>query len=1265
MVSCRMIAMMLMLAAGTASSRAAPTPASPQPSAIPCLAVMETEVLANLPGEDRKALAGMIDTILTESLAKQKGVQTVDRQALDKLLAEKASQAAGVEKVAPAEVAEKLRPFWAAGAIVCPVVRQVEAPKDTQPGKAVDLVIEVEVVSAQTGQSLGDVHVAAKLQNHQLDRFSALENALPKLWSDLPGNFRQATAVQYIEIADIRLHSSLRRLQWAADAVSDSLRASLARPGIVLLRWRHPMSTKEERLLRVMGLSSPRNGDKTAWLACSPAFRLDAELVEEVGKDLDYDKTPVKLNLSLQGREGPPLKQSFSGMASQYRALSDQSAEWLNKQLAVGESAVDEPRDRQYSRQLAQRELEAARQWEKLCGGWYAYEWHEAGPEQALRVKVLDHAARAAHLDPANEEAARLVVLGIDAPYWLRGAGRSSVCYDRVIAEGERYLDRFGKSPHADEVQGKIDGIAFQWLSEARQAGAGNWIDLPYNPEIWRHAKLTLSQLHRDVAWHTNAPGNLWADAHLVGEAILGHCPPDRLEAERSVWRSSWKKTVEPLKGDVPTWDFIDIFYYIRKKDCAGLRNHLDKLARQYPRSHQYVWGGTRIWEGKPVWKMWVGRWLKQCGDPEWQTWLPSFPTETYDWNLHAYESFLAKFNPAMLGAWEPQDALPLPADRIALEGPSLVNSQDPINGFRPLAISGGFMWLCQPHPGERLRRGLPLIPSDRLLLAAIDALKAKGTDLHVKTETIQWPPHPSDGRQGAPGKAVRCWLATVESGVPTVWIGTAWHGLARFDRKNGEWRGRWYGDKEGIPGDDVLVVRPCLHQGKPKLLLLSQQPPPLGAQQWPAFLWVLDPADGKIISIATGKWWGGWVSQSKNSPNYFGGAMVWKNGTKTPLCVYDRGLFPKLDASDIVGLEWQYGNDFISAQEGNTRHIWSWTPTSLTMWDGLIGNNIMQYDERMRSQPLLDCRSMNRDICYIPAGFAPDLEGIAPYRYNYDPSRKGRFLGQVASGQHAWRVLRAPSIDLECCSNQPALIWGNLPWSPYSGVKGVLLTAYQPTGRAPLDENDAWYGPWRTEMAIESLDFIDGYLWLVTSGSKLFRFKPAAALEAAKAQGAVQSTAQWRSQYYKRIESNWLDAVRLHISMQEYDKALARIAAARRAISPSATPAVPTCHFDLWEALALAKKGDLAAADRLYLHIADDPKAEPFARGVALVSLVGVRYAAKNWSGLEPAIDKLVALFPELDAPNPFSCHETIDWYRSQPRLNSETGTTAVTPKP
>ncbi len=1215
-------------------------PAASQSPTVPagpvCVAILEPEVLADMPAEQRKALAGTIDTLLTASLAKQKGFVIVDRQALDKVLAERASKAGGVAKLAPGEVAEQLRPFWSAGVLICPIVRQVKADKANAPGKVSELVIEFDAVLAQTGQSLGEAHAMAKWRNNNWDKAPSLEVPLNALWSDLPDGLRRAMANRHIEIADVRLSSSLRRLQWMADAMGDALRASLAQPGVALLRPRHPASTKEERLLRVMGLSSPNGKDASASLACSPNFRLDAELSEEVGKDLNYDKTPITLSLSLRDQDGKATKQAFSGMASQYADISARASAWLNKQLAQWRVAGGEAQDVKYSRQLAKRELAAARQLEKLCT-WYSQGWNLSAYEQVFRVKVLERALRAAHLDPTNEEAARLVALGIDAPYFLRKQERGSVCTDRVIAEGQRYLDRFSKSRQAPEVTSKIRGAAFLQLT-AMRAG-GNWSSRPYAPEIWRYARVSLLALDEDL--HEKREMNIWANANLVGQCILMHCPPDRLEEERSYWRDCWEKKVEPLRDgatkgrreskarglDVPTWSFVELYYFIRKKDVPGMHQRLNELAQTYPRSHTYVWWGTRIWQGQPAWKTRVQTLLKECGDPEWKTWKPTFDRETFDWTPQAYGTFLAGFNPRMPQAWDRKDALPLPTDRITLENNHLATAVGRNKGFRPLLSAGGSMWICQPAPGEDLktRRNLLLVPAN--------AITAPGKDLHVKAKTLDWPAHPSDGQQGAPGQAVRCWLTTVEDNAPTVWIGTAWHGLARFDLRDGKWNGRWYAAKQGVPGEDILMVRPCMHDGKRKLLVLSQ---PKGSNpsgwDFEKHLWALDPSSGHVTLIATGKWDTIWYTKA---PKYMGLIAAWKDGTKRPLRLYNRDDHPQLDANGIVSMK-NLDRVYVLARDEGPARVWA-----------MGGNGLTQFDARMSPQRLLDATPLGDEILYCSSE--------TPTQHRSVEYGRNRFKLPSSHYYPVWQVLRAPVLDVQCCSDTPAVLWGGLgTWR--EARRNAVLAAYRPAFKAPLEDNDAWYGPWKTDMVIKSLDSIDGYLWLVTSGGNFHRFKPSEVIQSAREQGAVRSTSQWRSEYRKRLESSWVNAVRLHITDKEYDKALSAIAAQRQATKPGDQPATPACHLALWEALAYARKGDFATADRIYPQIADDTKAEPLARGVALVNLVNVRHAAKDWSGLEQALDKLVAMFPELNALNPFSCAETIKWYRQQAKRNSAT---------
>ena len=187
-------AMLLILAIG-ASSRADSSPEN-----VPCVAVMPTEVVAKSSAEDRQTLAKMVDTLLAASLSEQKGLVVVEREVLDKILTEKVGLAA-VAKISPDDVPKELRPFWSAGVLLCPVISEVPTGKGNQPDKGLPLLIEIEAVLAQTGQSLGATHSVAKWENGHWSISPSLETSLKTLWTELPGDLQQARAARYLEIA--------------------------------------------------------------------------------------------------------------------------------------------------------------------------------------------------------------------------------------------------------------------------------------------------------------------------------------------------------------------------------------------------------------------------------------------------------------------------------------------------------------------------------------------------------------------------------------------------------------------------------------------------------------------------------------------------------------------------------------------------------------------------------------------------------------------------------------------------------------------------------------------------------------------------------------------------------------------------------------------------------------------------------------------------------------------------------------------------------
>ena len=61
------------------------------------------------------------------------------------------------------------------------------------------------------------------------------------------------------------------------------------------------------------------------------------------------------------------------------------------------------------------------------------------------------------------------------------------------------------------------------------------------------------------------------------------------------------------------------------------------------------------MWEGKPYWKGWMGKFLKRAGDPQWETWQPSSqaPANAFQVNREDWERLLTRLCPELPQAWD------------------------------------------------------------------------------------------------------------------------------------------------------------------------------------------------------------------------------------------------------------------------------------------------------------------------------------------------------------------------------------------------------------------------------------------------------------------------------------------------------------------------------------------------------------------------------------------------------------------------------------
>jgi hypothetical protein len=119
---------------------------------------------------------------------------------------------------------------------------------------------------------------------------------------------------------------------------------------------------------------------------------------------------------------------------------------------------------------------------------------------------------------------------------------------------------------------------------------------------------------------------------------------------------------------------------------------------------------------------------------------------------------------------------------------------------IEPLLIVGDQMWLASPGPsgvGQGLRDR-----SHRIYVASMADLTVAGAEIKVAPTLIDWPApvdQPTEKDATPASIIIQCWSQTQGEAGAVVWIGTRFHGLARFEKKDGQWAGRWYTSRAKI----------------------------------------------------------------------------------------------------------------------------------------------------------------------------------------------------------------------------------------------------------------------------------------------------------------------------------------------------------------------------------------------------------------------------------------------------------------------------------
>ncbi len=829
--------------------------AGPSVAETICVAIIEPEVSGDLPPAERRALAASLDAVLAQRLAGQSGLVLVDRQALDRVLEERAREAAGLVAAAPGEVAAPLRPFWAAGVLVCSQI-------DAKAGAVV-----VEAVSAQTGQVLAVL--SAKLTDPSPAAVAEIvEPRVEALVRDMRRSIARLHHKPLLEISG-RLAGSLSRLAWMVDDLAEAAGARvLAGDEAALLVPRHPIATKEERLLRVMGLADAREQDGAAGLSPAPDFRFSFELDDSAKPGVAFENTPIRLKLSLRRADEPPAETHLDGEVGRWDDCRRRAVEWLGRQLAEigGGEPIGEMDHQARARQLAAEELAAVAPWTDITG-----HWHQKQLDPAVQRRIARHALRAAHLDPTDETAAFLATRYVDALYSREGTDGgelSLAAMERVMIETQRYLDRFSHR-NVEHHRDILRHAGWTGLYAARKVFGGTLPkdamahppDVRLYPYVGFYVRIWAEEGYWSQVDERHAGTSSFASFSFNLINHLAPCiPDDKLDEEHEHWRTFYVTKVEPfLKPENRTdflntrpapWDLVEAAFQARKRNPRAVRAAFQRLAAEYPANVGPLWGGDQWTPSR------VPMFLKAAGDPDWETWKPDFTApQPRTIELHQMTAFMAGLAAWSLPAWELDGAETVPA--VPLTVPEAVRAAGREQGSRlgdveALFAAGGDVWLIAPASSVGNSRS-------RNRLFAAEMTPPVDGSIALDPVEIAWPENVGQA-QRSPGPPIfETGYVTEEEGVLTVWIATQAHGLARFQKSGGRWQGRWYTQADGFPTDAIDHVASC-RSGDKRLLLLASSTRgvrfmPDGSEKpdRPAYVWTLEPETGEVKLLLDG----------------------------------------------------------------------------------------------------------------------------------------------------------------------------------------------------------------------------------------------------------------------------------------------------------------------------------------------------------------------------------------------------------------------------
>ncbi len=1201
----------------------AATPATAPAQKI-AVAIIEPEVLTDLPPQEREALAGGLDTLLTECITKLDGLVLVDRQALDRLVQERALAVGGLTKMAPGDVAEVLHPFWSAGVLIC---SQVDAKAK---------VVIVEAVSAQTGQLLSAIYLKPKDITAVVVQ-KAIGDHLEAFLDTLSLQLQQIHQRIFIEVSG-RLVSRLERSQTLLDQATDFAQSRISlNPSLQLLVPRQPLNTREERLLRVLGLAQPSGGDAAAGLRATPDQTLEVVVTEKPDAGITYDDTPVELTLRIaqQSTTIHTTKNQF------FACLNSDAKQWLDDALASITGRAVTGDDTAQAAELARQTLRAVQAWKTDSG----YELENARPN--IRVRILSTAMRAAHLDPTNEEAAYLVACCVDVLYRREGKDNSEMSFaaiDRCIAETQRYLDRFKQADveHHRTLLNRLGllGVFGEWKINK---GPGRHDDLQRPPDVrlYPYARIQVRAWAEygylgNVDQRYGGSNSFSAFSFNLLSRLIPCIPEDRLNEEHEYWRTFYTTKVEPImqkkqltdflnQRPVP-WPMIDATFQARKKNPQAVRADLQVLAREFPRSQTHMWGGDQ-WTPSQIPML-----LQVAGDAEWRTWQPDFGSVKLDKQI-SYPEMTAFMN-----ALRPRFPSPIPvgpdpqAPSIKFVVPEAVRNVGLQSGsIRPseevLLLVDGEAWLSLPGPWADASP-LSRIPSV-LYRALMPDVHSK--EIRLSPVPLPWPERPKDDPLEKNDKCrIYTQFVQAASAGSTVWIGTD-QGVVRYDHSpEGMWNGRWYTVRDGLPCQAIRSIAPA-KLGKRNVLLMTGWTTSSGSN---THVFALDPKTSQCTILFDG------TRQDKRLA--YSPAARLRDGRLVLVQLLGQGAYGNVNLEDIVEFT-QEGSSY-----GQVATVVDGATGKASIWEGQWeGQELKNYlwDISATSAKHEHQAFRSERITVFP--FEDVGEFFGEIRFD-DPSgylNKSLYFYttfMVGAGDTLW-IAGADSSN----PSQTLRIFGYRPGTRTKPLPptGIVLAANAGTA-------DLWIGPFSSPdgTAITNLQSVDAQHLLVTTQQASYLLSCSDLMDAAIKNGRACEADLLASRVDARLDvTGWQAQVPALILRQQWDDALALLDQRQHAIGGEDNE--ERVRLLLWRANVLARMhGGLNKSIDLYRTIAETTSYPRCAKVFARMNELFLLYKANRYQEMLALVDQVAREFPQV---NNNGSNDSLNWYIADARKN------------